>query len=212
MRIALFGASGTIGQRILQEALARGHQISALARRPAKCRQQDARVTARAVSVLEPASIAQAVTGHDIVISAIGPSGDQPETVVIEAARALLQGVKQAGVPRLLVVGGAGSLEVAPGVRLMDTPTFPAVWKGIAKAHSDALEIYKGEIYLDWTYLSPAAFIEPGQRTGQYRTGTDELVTNEQGESRISTEDFAVAVLDEVEKPRFSRQRFTVAY
>ena len=212
MKIALFGASGTIGQRILQEALARGHQVTALVRDPESLKRKNPQLSVKEVNVLEPASVTQAVTGHDVVISAVGPSGDQAEKVVVEAARSLLEGVSRAEVPRLLVVGGAGSLEVAPGVKLMDAPGFPAAWKGIAQAHADALEIYQREIYLNWIYVSPPAFIEPGQRTGKYRTGTDQLVTDAKGESRISAEDFAVAILDEVENPRFDRQRFTVGY
>lgn len=212
MKIALFGASGTLGQRILQEALKRGHEVTALMRQPEKSALHDPRVTLRAANVLNPPSVAGAVSGQDIVVSAIGPAGDQPATVVVDAARSLLKGVAQAGVPRLIVVGGAGSLEVAPGVLLMNTPTFPEGWKPIAQAHSDALDIYRRETHLNWTYVSPAGFIGPGQRTGKYRTGTDQLVADEQGESRISAEDFAVAILDEIEKPRFDRQRFTVAY
>ena len=212
MKIALFGASGTLGQRILHEALERGHEVLALVRNPENSALDDPRVTARAVNVLNPSSIAEAVAGQDVVISTIGPAGNQPATVVVDAARSLLKGVAQAGVPRLITVGGAGSLEVAPGVLLMNTPDFPEGWKPIARAHSDALDIYRREIHLNWTYASPAAFIAPGERTGKYRAGTDQLVTNEKGESRISAEDFAVAILDEVEKPRFDRQRFTVAY
>lgn len=212
MKIALFGASGTIGQRILQEALARGHEVTALVRNLERLKVTNPHLSVREVNVLEPASVTQAVTGHDIVISAIGPSGDQAEEVVVEAARSLIEGVSRAEVPRLLVVGGAGSLEVAPGVRLMDTPDFPAAWKGIAQAHANALAVYQTEIYLNWIYASPAAFIEPGQRTGKYRVGTDQLLTNAEGKSYISAEDFAVAILDEVEHPRFDRQRFTVAY
>ena len=122
-----------------------------------------------------------------------------------------MDGLAQARVDRLVVVGGAGSLEVAPGVQLVDTPEFPAAWKGIALAHRDALAVYRGAA-LDWTYISPAALIGPGERTGQYRTGTDQLLTDKEGESRISVEDFAVAFVDEIENQRFARQRMTVAY
>ncbi len=212
MHIALFGASGMIGQRILQEALARGHQVTALVRSPAKLTSTEEYLNVKEANVLDSTSVAQAVSGHEVVVSAIGPGSDQPETAVVEAARALLKGVAQAGVPRLLVVGGAGGLEVAPGVKLMDTPEFLPAWKSIAQAHVDAFAVYQKETNLNWTYLSPAALIAPGQRTGQYRTATDTLVIDEKGESRISAEDFAVAMLDEVEKPQFARQRFTVAY
>jgi hypothetical protein len=119
--------------------------------------------------------------------------------------------VQQAGVPRLLIVGGAGSLEVEPGVQLLDTPQFPREWKGIAIAHRDALEIYR-QSDIDWTYFSPAIFIEPGERTGKYRVGGDEVLMDSKGQSRISAEDYAVAMLDEVEKPKLHRRRVTIAY
>jgi putative NADH-flavin reductase len=114
-------------------------------------------------------------------------------------------------VKRLVVVGGAGALELAPGVQLVDTPTFPAHWKGLALAHRDALPLYQNSD-LDWTYVSPSAIIEPGQRTGHYRIGTNQLLTDAKGNSHISAEDFSVALLDELEHPRFVRQRFTVGY
>ena len=131
---------------------------------------------------------------------------------LVDAAHALMEGLRKAGTRRLLVVGGAGSLEVAPGKLLMDTPEFPAAWKSLAKSAADALAVYRREKVLEWTYLSPAGFIEPGDRTGKYRTGDDTLVTDGQGKSFISMEDYAVAVVDELEKPRHVRKRFTVAY
>jgi putative NADH-flavin reductase len=155
-------------------------------------------------------SIASAAASKDVLISAYGPQHGQ-EQRLLEATRALIDGVKRSGVRRLISVGGAGSLEVAPGVQLVDTPEFPEAWKGIALAHRDALDIYR-QSDIDWTNISPAAFIAPGERTGTYRTGTDHLVVDEKGESRISAEDYAVAVLDEAENPKFIRRRFTVAY
>ena len=125
--------------------------------------------------------------------------------------QALIDAVKQAGVKRLLVVGGAGSLEVAPGLQLVNSASFPEAWKPIALAHGEALEDYR-KADLDWTYFSPAAMFAPGERTGIFRLGTDQLVVDEKGESRISTEDYAIAMLDEVENPRFTRKRFTIAY
>jgi putative NADH-flavin reductase len=110
-----------------------------------------------------------------------------------------------------IIVNGAGSLEVAPGVQLIDTPDFPAAWRPVALAHRDALQVYRASD-LDWTALSPVAFIAPGERTATYRTGTDRLLTDEEGQSRISAEDYAVALVDEIETPRFVLQRFTVAY
>jgi putative NADH-flavin reductase len=214
MKIALFGATGTIGQRILREALERGHYVTAIARNPSRISEKNEKLQTATGDATDADSIAKAVAGHDVVISTIGPS--QPEdnlNIVIDAAHSLLEGLASAGVKRLLIVGGAASLEVAPGVLLIDSPDFPAAWKGIAQAQSDALEVYRStQTDIDWTYISPAALIEPGERTGKYRTSDNQLVVNEKGESKISTEDYAVALLDEVENPQHRRKRFTVAY
>jgi len=210
VNIALFGASGTVGRRIAQEALARGHAVTALVRDPTRLSLTHARLTVAASDVRDPARVAQAVAGHDVVVSAVGPTGTDQVRIVVDAARALIVGLPQAGVQRLIVVNGAGSLDVAPGVQLVDTPEFPAAWRPIALVHRDALEVYRTAA-LDWTVLSPAALIAPGERTGTYRTGADQLLTNDKGESRISAEDYAVALVDEIENPQFVRRRFTVA-
>jgi uncharacterized protein len=202
MKIALFGARGTIGQRIAAEARSRGHEVTALGRE---------------TNVTDAKAVARAVAGHDAVISAVGPGlGEDaaPPDLLPRAARALLDGLRLAGVKRLLVVGGAGSLEVAPGKQLVDQPEFPASWKPVALAHRDALDVYRGERggEVEWTYVSPAALIQPGARTGRYRTGGDRLLVDASGQSRISAEDYAVALLDELEKPKSVRKRITVAY
>jgi putative NADH-flavin reductase len=216
MRIALFGAGGTIGQRIAREALDRGHEVTAVVREPDRFQSPDPRLRVTRGDVLDAGSIAAAVRGHDAVISAVGPGhgGSQSPAMLAQAARELLEGVRRAGVHRLLVVGGAGSLETAPGVQLLDSPSFPAAWKPLALAHRDALQVYRssGATGVDWTYFSPADLIQPGPRTGRYRTGTDQLVVNTAGRSEISAEDFAVAVLDELEHPANLRRRMTVAY
>ncbi len=210
MKIALIGATGTIGQRILAETLMRGHHVTAVVRDTTRLTIHADNLNIVLGNVLDSNSIANAVVRHDVVISAYGPAHDNVGQLM-EAARALVSGAEQAGVGRLMVVGGAGSLEVALGVQLADTPEFPEAWKSIAFAHRDTIAIYQNA-KLDWTYLSPAALIAPGERTGQFRIGTTQLITNEEGESRISAEDFAVAMLDEVENPHFVRARFTVAY
>jgi putative NADH-flavin reductase len=207
VKIALLGATGTIGQRILSEAVKRGHQVTAVVRDPARVQG----VSAVRGDALDSASIAQAVKGNDVAISAVGPRQGEDVELVPKAAHALVDGVKQAGVARLMIVGGAGSLEVAPGVQLVDTPQFPAAWKEIAIAHRDALAVYR-DADLDWTYFSPAIFIQPGERTGRYRVGGDQVLADEKGESRISAEDYAVAMLDEVENPKLQRRRVTIAY
>jgi uncharacterized protein len=207
VKIALFGASGTIGRSILMEARSRGHEVTVVSRNPSPTDH----VPVVKGDVLNASSIAEAVKNHDAVISAVGPRpGEDPKTVT-QAATALIEGLKLAGVPRLLVVGGAGSLEVEPGVQLLETPQFPREWKGIATAHRDALEIYR-QSDIDWTYFSPAILIEPGKRTGFYRVGGDAVLMDNKGQSRISVEDFACAILEQFANPKLHRRRVTIAY
>jgi putative NADH-flavin reductase len=210
MKIVLFGASGTIGQRILAEAVGRGHQVTAVVRVPSRLPARDGVVAERG-DVLDAQSVAQRVDDADAVVSAVSPDAGKIEQVAA-SFHALIAGLKQAGVKRLLVVGGAGSLEVAPGLQLVDAPDFPSAWKPVASAHRDALALLREERDLDWTYLSPAAMIQPGERTGVFRRGGDTLVTDANGESRISAEDFAIALVEELERPEHVRRRFTVAY
>lgn len=208
MKVVLYGASGMIGSRILAELVSRGHQVTAVVRTPAK-------ITAAGIRVLkgdvtETDSVAQTAKGADAAISAYAPpKGEEP--TLSAAMYALLDGLTAAGVKRLIVVGGAGSLEVAPGVALVDAPGFPEPWKDIAMAHRDALPILK-ESDLDWTCLSPAGLIQPGERTGKFRLGGTALLTDETGASRISAEDYAVALVDELENPQHIRRQFTAAY
>lgn len=208
MKIAIYGAGGNIGGRIAQEALNRGHQVTAIVRDPARLTLSHPGLTAVIGDVLDPASLASSVAGHDAVVSAISP----PTDLKVNIASLLINGLTTVGVKRLVVVGGAGSLEVAPGVQLVDTPDFPAAWKGIAGWHRDQLGVYRQNETLDWSFFSPAAFIEPGKRTGTYRIGQNQLLTDAQGESRISYEDYAVALVDELENPKNIRKQFTVAY
>ncbi len=214
-KIALIGPTGMIGQRILNEALSRGHHVTAIVRDASRISERRPNLGVRVGNVFDRESVAAAVAGNDVVVSAYGPGQGDPEQLVT-AAHALIAGVAEASKKtshplRLIVVGGAGSLEVAPGLQLVDTPEFPAAWKGAALAARNALAVFR-KAPVDWTYVSPAAFIQPGTRTGHYRTGTEKLVTDAKGESRISAEDYAVAIVDEIEKPQFVRQRFTAAY
>lgn len=204
----IFGASGMIGQRILAEALHRGHQVTAVARGTSKI-SSDAGLTVRAADIQNEEQLADILQGQEVAINATSPGGDA--RAVVAVANSLINALKKNSGVRLLVVGGAGSLEVAPGVQLVDSPQFPAEWKGIALAHRDALEVYR-KSDINWTYISPPMMIEPGERTGIYREGKDSLVGNEKGESRISAEDYAVALLDEVEEPAHKKERFTVGY
>lgn len=212
MKIVIFGASGTVGQRILDEAVNRGNDVTVVTRDKAKFGETDGKFLVIEGQATVAESVAKSVEGADAVISAVGPVGSSPQTV-IEAASALLEGTAKVGVERLLFVGGAGSLEVAPGVQLIDTPEFPSAWKEIAQAHSDALDVFKNtKENVDWVNISPAALIQPGERTGKYRLGKDNLVVDENGESKISAEDYAIALIDEVETPKHHKERITVAY
>ena len=210
MNVVLYGATGMIGSRILNELVARGHKFTVVARNPAKV-SSTANVTVQKGDVLDAESVASIAKGADAVISAYGPGPDAPQTLMEESTRALIAGLKKAGVRRFLMVGGAGSLLVAPGVDLIDSGHVPEEWRAIAIAHRDALAILKGSD-LDWTSVSPAAFIQPGERTGKFRLGGDSLIADEQGNSKISAEDFAVALVDELEQPKHVRRRFTLAY
>jgi uncharacterized protein len=209
MKVVLFGASGMIGSRILDELVRRGHAVTAVVRNPEKVQAFNG-VKVVQGDVTDPASVAAIAKGSDAAISAYAPPPTETGKI-LDATRSLLAGLKQAGVRRLIAVGGAGSLEVAPGLKLVDTPEFPSAWMAIALAHRDVLPILK-ESDLEWTYFSPAALIAPGVRTGKFRLGGTRLVANDRGESRISAEDYAVALVDELENPQNIRKQFTAAY
>lgn len=213
MRIALIGATGYIGSAILAEALDRGHQVTAIVQHPENLprRENLKGIKGDAYSAI---ALGRLVSGHDAVISAFSPGADNPDAYAlqIKGTDAIIAGVKISGLKRLLMVGGAGSLEVAPGVQLVDTPDFPAKWKAGAMGTREALNILKKEDDLDWTFFSPAALLQPGERTGIYRLGTDKPVVNDKGECCISTQDYAMAMIDELETPAHIRQRFTIGY
>ncbi len=211
LKIALFGATGMIGSRIAAEAARRGHQVTALARNPARVAAGVANLQAAQADLLDASSVSAAVRGHDVVASAYAPPQDDLAALT-KATHALVEGVRAAGLKRLVVVGGAGSLEVAPGKQLVDSESFPAAYKAIALAHRVAFDIYRGVADLDWTFFAPAALIAPGERTGTFRTGANSLLVDAEGNSRISAEDYAIAFVDELEQGRFVRQIATVAY
>lgn len=216
MKIAIIGATGFVGSALLSEASARGHEILALARNTEKIHEWG-QVSARRVDVFNADELAAAVAGCDVVISAFNGGWTNPDlyNVFLKGAQSIQKGVKAAGVKRFIVIGGAGSLEVAPGVQLVDTPEFPAEIKAGATAARDYLNILKEEQELDWSFVSPAIEMHPGTsgvRRNQYRVGKDSPVVDENGRSILSVEDLAVAVINEAEEPQHSRQRFTVAY
>ena len=217
MKIVLYGATGKAGSRILTELLERGHEVVAVVRNPDKLAPNDG-LTVQQGDLSSVEAIAEAIGGAQAVISAYGPPADKTEQILGVTKReiAAVQQVSQQAsspehAPRLIVVGGAGSLKVAPGVTLESAKDFPAAWKPIAQAHEKALELLRASS-IDWTYLSPSAYFEPGQRTGKFRLGQDQLLTAPDGKSSISMEDYAIALVDELEQPQHRRQRFTVGY
>jgi uncharacterized protein len=211
MRLIVFGASGRLGSLLVEAALRRGHQVTAAARDRSRLNDHDGAVTVESVDATHADLVAQVGRGHDAALSAV-TQHDRPE-VLVEAARGLLDGLARARVPRLVVAGGAGSLKLPSGQRLMDGPDFHQEWKPEAIAQANALGVYEqAQTDVDWVYISPGALLEPGERTGSYRAGTDYLITDAHGHSRITMEDFAIAVLDEIEEPKHSRERFTAAH
>ncbi|HGM5489194.1 TPA: NAD(P)-dependent oxidoreductase [Serratia fonticola] len=213
MKIAIIGATGFVGRRVVDEALARGLQVTAIARQK-KDLPVHANLTVALGDVADTPWLVQQLSGHDAVISAYNPGWAEENLYekTAKGAQQILAAVKQSGVKRLLYVGGAGSLEVAPGVELVDTPQFPENIRPGAKAVQELRNALKKETQLDWTYISPAALLEPGKRTGQFRLGTTKLLMNGDAPASISVEDLAVAIIDEVEKPQFIKAQFTAAY
>lgn len=212
MKIAVFGAGGRIGSRIVTEALNRGHDVTAVARKPETYTTIHEHLKVAKGDIFEAQSVESAVFDHDAVVSAYSPTGGAAPSTLFELILPLTAGLKQAGVKRLIVVGGAGSLEVAPGVQVVDTPNFPAEYKIVALAHRDALKAWQKIDDINWTFASPSAEIEPGKRTGKLRIGTTQLLSDEKGRSHISMEDYAVAIINEIENPQFIKKQFTVGY
>jgi len=214
MNIALIGGTGFVGTPVMAELLSRGHVVTLLARTPSKIAAQ-AGLSVVQADVLHPDQVAKAVAGQDAVISAYNPGWGEAQIhdLFLQGTQAIFKGIKQAGVKRLLVVGGAGSLYVAPGVQLVDVPEFPAEYKQGALAAREALNLIKKEETLEWTFLSPPIGLAPGERSGQYRIGADNLLPGiADGHAGISVQDLAVAIVDEIETPKHIQKRFTVAH
>lgn len=217
--IVLLGATGYVGRAILKEALDRGEKVTAIVRHPDKLKDFDSpNLTVVEGDITDPEVIVKYAKGKDAIISAYNPGWANPNIYeeTLENYPKILEGAKKSGVPRLLIVGGAGTLFVKPGLRLMDTGTLPEAWlpgvKSMGKFYLDTLTKEKD---IDWVFLSPAANLgnlQYGKRTGKYRTGKDDLLVDEKGDSFISVEDYAVAMIDELENPRHHKERFTVAY
>ena len=203
MKVALIGIGGRVGSRLTTELLRRAHTVTGIDRSAVKIDLRPG-VTIKQGDATQPTILAPLIEGHDAVLSA--------SRFQTSDANALIAAVKKAGVKRLLLVGGAGSLEVAPGKVLMETPDFPEAYKAEARAGGTFLDTLRKEKDLDWTFLSPSAEFVPGKRTGEFRLGGNELLVDSTGKSWISMEDFAIAMVDELEHPKHTRQRFTVGY
>ncbi|MGH6614448.1 NAD(P)-dependent oxidoreductase [Sphingomonas sp.] len=200
MKVALIGAGGKVGRRLVAELLGRGHQVVGIARNPPA---DDSGVPFVLADANDVDALAAAIRGNDaLMVSGRFVSTD---------AAAILRAMRAAGVARILVVGGAGTLLVAPGVQLLDTPDFPEAFRPEVSAGRDFLDALRGSD-ADWTFLSPAVSFVPGERTGAYRLGGGELMRDDRGDSSISYEDLAKALVDELEQPRHSRARFSIAY
>ncbi|CAM5684854.1 hypothetical protein SAVIM338S_07449 [Streptomyces avidinii] len=215
MKILLFGASGHIGSAIAGELLSRGHSVTGVTRTGDIAGNGHEGLTVVAGDATSADTVAElSAQGYDAVASAVGPKlgVDDDHKIIVGAANALIEGLTRSGVRRVVVLGGAGSLEVAPGVKVIDNPNFPAIWKQNALAQSEALGLYRQADALDWTFISPAAQIEPGERTGTYRVGGEQLLVDAEGKSRISIEDYAVAFVDVLERAEAVKSRITVAY
>jgi putative NADH-flavin reductase len=212
MKIALIGASGFVGAAVLQEALNRGHQVTGIVQHPEKL-PAHAQLTAVKTDAYDAAALAPVLKGHDVVVSAFNPGWDKADILplFLKGSSAIVAASKTAAVGRLLVVGGAGSLYVAPGLQLIDTPDFPAAYKNGAEGARQHLNQLRGEQQLSWTFLSPPALLQPGERTGKYRVGGEDLLMDGAAPAGISVADLAVAIVDELEQGKQVRQRFTVA-
>jgi uncharacterized protein len=213
MKIAILGATGFVGLSIVNEALERGHVVTAIARHVDKLPQRD-RLTAKDCDVFETERLAEFLRGHDAVISAFNPGWKNPYLYddQVKGTASILAAIEKAGIRRVLWVGGAGGLETSPGMRVIDGPGFPDWVKPGSLATTNALEQLRRHMELDWSFLAPSAQLTQGVKTGKFRLGADKLIVDANGESKISVADFAVAMIDELENPGHVRQRFTVGY
>ncbi len=209
MKIVLYGATGKSGSRLLQELVSRRHEVTAVARDASKLRAAG-KYEVKQDDLSDVRRTAETIKGADAVISAYAPPADDTDALIGVTQRQV-EAVRRAGVGRLLVVGGAGGLEVAPGVSLIASGHLPAQYLPIATSHVKALEVLR-KSDVDWTYVAPAAYFEPGVRTGKFRLGTDQLIADVKGESRISMEDYAIALVDELERGAHRKQRVSVGY
>jgi putative NADH-flavin reductase len=217
MKVAVIGATGFVGTALLKELTDRGHEVTAIARHPEKLTIKSPLVHPIAADVMDKDQVAKAVKGNDVVVSAYNSGWTNPRIYedFLAGSRAIQAGVKASGVKRLIVIGGAGSLEIKPGLQLVDSPQFPAEYKRGASAARDYLGELRHENELDWTFFSPAILMNhenSGVRKGHYRLGLDNPVFDAEGKSVLSVEDLAMVIVDEIEQARHIRKRFTAAY
>ena len=215
MKTAIIGATGFVGSSLVKEFANRKHDVTAISRNPAK--ESTAGVQYNKANVYNVDELAEAIKGHDIVISAFNPGWTNPDIYddFLKGAKSIQEAVKKSGVKRYIIIGGAGSLFIAPGVQVVDTPEFPQEIKAGATAARDYLDILRKETELDWIFFSPAIEMHPGittGRTGNYRLGLESPVFDDNGQSILSVEDLAIVIADEAENPKHNQQRFTAAY
>jgi len=213
MKIALLGATGFVGSALLKEALDRGHMVTAIVRHPEKLEKREG-LTAKAGDIYDTTYLATLIQGNDAVIGAFNPGWKNPNLYddQVPGTAPIIAAIINARIKHVLWVGGAGGLEVKPGVRVIDNPDMPIWVRPGSLATINALEQLQKEPELEWSYLSPSAELKPGQRTGKFRLGSDQLLVDATGQSKISVQDYAVAMIDELERPAHIRRRFTVGY
>lgn len=219
MKVALIGASGFVGSKILAEALQRGHQVTAIVRNPEKLDASQKNLTVKKTDVLQVDELAKILAGHDVVISSFNPArgvaGAHVFDLHVNGHKAIIAAARKSGVKRFLGVGGAASLKTPEGVELLDSPQFPAAYETFKPGIRGTRELYyllKQEPSLDWVFIAPSVVIAPGERTGKFRVGKDHVLYNDKGESKISLEDYAVAFVDEMERPKHHNERITIGY
>jgi uncharacterized protein len=214
MKVAVIGATGLMGTSLVPEAASRGHEVTAICRHPEQIPSLP-NVTPVKCDVMDEDALAAVLRSHDAVIHSYSPRRDftvnrtGPHRA---ATQAIINATKRAGIKRLLAVGGAGTLKLPDGSRVVDAPTFPPEWLESAHSTAEVLYMLREEPTLDWTFLSPSLFFDERGRSGKFRLGKDDALFDETGQSRISIPDYAVAMIDELEKPRHTHQRFTVGY
>lgn len=214
-KTALIGASGFVGSAILKELLSRGYEVEALVRNPENVKVNNPHLTVKKVDVADTKALAADLKGYDTIISAYNPGWTNPDiyNLTLQNYPRILESAKEAGVKRLLIVGGAGTLFCAPGLRVVDSGAIPAaIMGGVKSLGKFYLETLNNEKDIDWVFFSPAGVLEPGEATGTYRLGKDDLIVDSNGNSHITVGDYAKAMVDELDTPSHHKERFTIGY